>query len=278
MSGLPDLRNQFFFPCFSSLPLDAGFLTLYDDSDDDFIAFDKSKPRFQNRSPRKHWCIFAEIVQENQWPIRPVYQVKDLSGRQSLVSFNFDDRSLFVDVARKCKVGYTLCIMYAERHQFADGNEGVRVEQPDAVKVLPVSLRELLATSDVFRASIKATHASTDKAVCSNCNKPAAHRCSRCSLSEYCSKECQTQHWAKKHQKDCQVLRQLKLWNAFDWHRFCMKYAVYSDFVLLSMVRVFVPIFLVHVEKCMTHKPMYSCPSLLSNRHSLKLLLSVSYH
>ncbi|KAJ3769199.1 hypothetical protein FB446DRAFT_791617 [Lentinula raphanica] len=230
MSGLPDLGNQFFFPRFSSLPLDAGFITFYDDSDDDFIEFDKSKPRFRNRSYRKHWCTFAEIIQDNQWPVRPVYKVKDLSGRQYLVSFYFDDQSLFPDVMKKCKVGSTLCIMYAERHEFMDGNEGVKISQPDAVKVLPVNLKDLMAAGHVFRARIKNVPSSTTPALCSNCNKPAEQRCSACTLSVYCSKECQSQDWAKKHKKECVVFKQLKLWDVFDWHKYDVRRGM-TDFV-----------------------------------------------
>ena len=45
------------------------------------------------------------------------------------------------------------------------------------------------------------------KTVCGNCGKKDSEKdlltCSRCTIIKYCNTECQTEHWKKKHKKDC---------------------------------------------------------------------------
>lgn len=81
-------------------------------------------------------------------------------------------------------------------------SEGVIVLALDFVKVIPVALNELLSLSDDKpEARINAA-----TSTCWNCNKPAAAKCSRCTLAVYCSKECQKTNWASKHKKFCKIL------------------------------------------------------------------------
>jgi hypothetical protein len=64
-----------------------------------------------------------------------MYQAKDIDGTIFLVSFNFDDKTLFPKVLQKGLVGSTICVMYANFHHFVDGQVGVRLEEPENVKV-----------------------------------------------------------------------------------------------------------------------------------------------
>lgn len=78
--------------------------------------------------PKIHWCLLAEIVEEVGL-LRPMYNVKDIDGKQWLVAFHPEDRSRLQPMAAKCKVGYTMCIMYAHQHRFVDGQHGIRIEE-----------------------------------------------------------------------------------------------------------------------------------------------------
>lgn len=78
-----------------------------------------------------HWCFIGEIT-TNASLVRPVYHVKDRDGKTTIVALYFDNDVPF-DRA-KWKVGYTVCVMYAERKQFLDGSEGVRVEEPKSIQ------------------------------------------------------------------------------------------------------------------------------------------------
>lgn len=50
--------------------------------------------------------------------------------------------------------------------------------------------------------------------VCVNCHKHSeegmkVRKCKRCKACGYCGEECQREHWAKRHHKECQILLQL---------------------------------------------------------------------
>lgn len=156
MPGLPDLRDcvclkfypldrilthfsQNFFPPLSRLPHDTEL------SESEYYTLSASTsiyralfmPNSNNMTlrRRRHWCLLAEIVELNFWPFRPMYKVKDITGQTFLAAFHFDDRTWFPKVEREAIVGSTICVMYAELHYFADGQVGVRLEEPSNVKV-----------------------------------------------------------------------------------------------------------------------------------------------
>ncbi|KAJ3503315.1 hypothetical protein NLJ89_g8491 [Agrocybe chaxingu] len=106
--------------------------------------------------PTKHWCLLTEIVEEREW-IRPMYTVKDKAGGQFLVAFHHDydgtpgfrvsetfgmpaNRRLPESLASNAKPGNVMAFMYAQNHMFADGQQGIRVEDLDQVKVRVYSL------------------------------------------------------------------------------------------------------------------------------------------
>ncbi|KAF8880421.1 hypothetical protein BD779DRAFT_1762736 [Infundibulicybe gibba] len=95
--------------------------------------------------------------------------------------------------------------MYANSHQFGDGQQGIRVERRKCSL-----LDTLLATSDKIKSK------STE---CSACGKDSKLRCVRCQTS-YCDKECQTTHWKQGHKKECPRRCQIMRLGNFDWKRF----------------------------------------------------------
>lgn len=64
-----------------------------------------------------------------------MYLVKDTTGQTFLAAFHYNDRTLFSEVWKKGLVGSTICVMYANFHQFVDGQVGARLEEPESVKV-----------------------------------------------------------------------------------------------------------------------------------------------
>jgi len=235
MPGLPDLRDCNFFPPLSLLPHDNGLpeSEYYTLSASRSIYRDLFMPNdnYTTLQRRKHWCLLAEIVELNFWPFRPMYKVKDITGQTFLAAFHFDDRTLFPNVEKEATVGSTICVMYAEFHYFADGQIGVRLEEPSSVKILPLGLEELAAMGESCRRTWNSTDVSQS---CTVCGHPSSKRCSLCSVAAYCTKECQTQDWKAKHKNECpkikSVSRQLKSWNQFGWERYDI-HRGFEDFV-----------------------------------------------
>lgn len=48
-----------------------------------------------------------------------------------------------------------------------------------------------------------------DDPKCAGCGEPAAHRCSKCKIEWYCSRECQLSRW-KEHKKMCAIMCEIK--------------------------------------------------------------------
>ncbi|KAK7063858.1 MYND-type domain-containing protein [Favolaschia claudopus] len=202
---IPDLNNELNFPPYPNLP--------------DERYLDK---RYYSRAgpPKFHWCFLAEIKNQEPW-IRPTYyKVKDRNDKEYLVSFHLGDPTRDQAVAEMCRDGYTICVMYAERHLFADGQIGVRVEDEDSVKVwlavsvvgltLPCTLKEFFDIRDKL---------ANNDGVCNLCTNPATLKCARCKLL-YCSQTCQAKDWKGVHKTECKTAQQILKWGMFDWDQF----------------------------------------------------------
>lgn len=122
--GLPaNLRSRATFPRFTDLP---------DENDLD--------PRFYERSnigtyrPRRHWCFFGEIVDFASLP-RLQIEIKDVDDTKIPLYFYTDSRGSEL-VPGQIQKGYTVAILYAERHAFMFCEPGIRHEDPQTIKVL----------------------------------------------------------------------------------------------------------------------------------------------
>ncbi|KZP20941.1 hypothetical protein FIBSPDRAFT_826305 [Athelia psychrophila] len=208
MTPLPSssLRDSDTFPNLSNLPGDRGFEDIYHIVD----------PYTGNISPRRHWCLIAEITKTAKF-IRLSIYAKDRDGVEFPVHVHTDDRG--VGMSKYCQEGYTLVLMYAERHYFADGTVGIRLEEGASVKVLPYSVATLMAANDRYFGQ-------EGKGACDHCKageKETAgglKNCARCKVISYCGKNCQNEAWSSGHKEDCKVLTQIHAFASKDWELF----------------------------------------------------------
>lgn len=132
-----------YFPTYKKLPHDRGL-------NEDYYNLDVRSGIYK---PGRHWCYIAEIIRDDTL-VSPMFLVKDKDGHESRVAFHFEGRTgpmvrvripelepLSAPSFNKvpCKVGNTICIMYAHQHNFLDCTHGIRVEERDSVSVSPWS-------------------------------------------------------------------------------------------------------------------------------------------
>ena len=127
---LADLRSRTAFPRFIDLP---------DENDAD--------PEYYKRStigtyrPRRNWCFLGEIVNLASL-LRLQMEIKDVDGTTIPLYFYTDSRGSELAPAQVQK-GYTVAILYAERHAFISFEIGIRHEDPQMIKVpqkLPICI------------------------------------------------------------------------------------------------------------------------------------------
>ncbi|KAK7063859.1 MYND-type domain-containing protein [Favolaschia claudopus] len=186
MSSIPtvvDLENESIFPPFHNLPSE-----------------------YLRKASKSHWCFLAEIHEIVPY-VRPMYTVKDKTGAERLVVFYLDNGTPTPTAVKKSRETYTMCIMDAVKHQFMDGQVGIRVEDEKSVKILPCTLQQLFNIRD---------NIVNLQGVCNVCCGPSSLKCSKCKIS-YCGKTCQLNDWNGWHKVECKVAQQLSEWGAFDW-------------------------------------------------------------
>ena len=108
--------------------------------------------------PRRHWCVLGEIVNFVTL-LRLQMEIKELNDNKIPLFFYTDGRGSELAPSRVRK-GYTIAILYAERHAFMFSEPGIRHEDPRMIKVpspvhvLPIWLDSCpLTGSDVHRSS-----------------------------------------------------------------------------------------------------------------------------
>ncbi|OBT86392.1 hypothetical protein VE02_05288 [Pseudogymnoascus sp. 03VT05] len=116
-----DLRNRTTFPCFNDLP----------DENDVDLEFYASSDGFTYR-PHRHWLFLAEIV-DFATLVRLQMDVKDVEGMTIPLFFYTIDRGDELAPSQVQK-GYTIAILYAERHAFMFSEPGIRLEEPKNFK------------------------------------------------------------------------------------------------------------------------------------------------
>lgn len=125
-----DFRNKATFPGFIDLPDE-------NDVDPEFYA---SSDGFTYR-PRRHWLFLAEIV-DFATLVRLQMDVKDVHGTTVPLFFYTDRRGSELAPSQVQK-GYTIAILYAQRHAFKFSELGIRHEEPTNIKVqLPLPSRQ----------------------------------------------------------------------------------------------------------------------------------------
>eukprot|EP01056_Protomagalhaensia_sp_Gyna25_P005966 Protomagalhaensia_sp_Gyna_25__5965@NODE_923_length_2416_cov_111_399663_g729_i0_p2_GENE_NODE_923_length_2416_cov_111_399663_g729_i0NODE_923_length_2416_cov_111_399663_g729_i0_p2_ORF_typecomplete_len185_score22_87zfMYND/PF01753_18/2_1e08Ribosomal_L40e/PF01020_17/0_24_NODE_923_length_2416_cov_111_399663_g729_i016312185 len=170
--------------------------------------------------PSVHPSIGEIVEAENFCRLR--ITTLDRHGVPVPVIFHTDCRGL--ELIPLCIEGHTLAVMYAETHYFLDGSQGLRIESLESVKIIPLSMGNLLQLSDQLRIFSRLNQ---DIAICHGCGKllhPGGRRkCGACLLFYYCGKDCQTRAWTEKlHKHFCRVLRDrdVKAMLELRWERF----------------------------------------------------------
>ncbi|KAH8699373.1 hypothetical protein GQ44DRAFT_753649 [Phaeosphaeriaceae sp. PMI808] len=193
LGQLTDLRNYEIFPGFAALPNSNSVdLDFYEEVDGTY-------------QPLRRWCFLGEIVDSITLHHLEL-ELTDVDGKNIPLHFNTDGRGIELAPAQIQK-GYTVAVLYAQRHVFMYGDPGIRHEDPQKLKVFPVSLKKLLGLNDqVQQFSTEVDGIRT----CHGCRKKAAslNRCGKCSLFWYCDSRCQRTGWNEGgHKADCKLLK-----------------------------------------------------------------------
>lgn len=204
-----NFRNNEAFPIFAGLP----------EENDINLAFYNTVDGF-SYMPRKHWCFLAEIIDIELF-IRTKLIVRDKEGATVPVTFYTDGKGTEF-APSQLQPGYTVAILYAQKHSFLDLTTGIRQEEICGIKVIPAALTDLLRLNDrIHQYSLELD----GKRACHGCDekKTSLQKCSKCSLFWYCNKSCQATGWDDRgHKRDCKLIRDDDLQAMFlmDWGHF----------------------------------------------------------
>ncbi|CAA7266782.1 unnamed protein product [Cyclocybe aegerita] len=222
------LRDLTHFPTLSLLPKDndpsgSVDLSYYEDPGDEPDGIS---------DPVKHWCLLVQIVYHTATDKELIYNVRDREGKNFFVVFYREGESLQLPGKKEkesgggkggggerpwqkyCKPGNCMAVMYACSHVFEDGALGVQVTESENVKSFPCSLDTFLLLGDELEEP------PTKPKQCSACDKPGPHKCARCSVRQYCGKDCQTNDWKERHKNECAAFQQINAWRERDWREF----------------------------------------------------------
>ncbi|KAF5611427.1 mynd finger and set [Fusarium subglutinans] len=155
--------------------------------------------------PRKHWVFIGEIV-EVDIGFRVKLTVKDRDGLEIPIAIYTESRGLELG-ASNLQAGNTVVIFYAVKHLFMDMTIGIRHEDPEYLKIFPISLDNMMKLSDKIQ-----THATLTNGMrtCHGCNEKSSKllKCAKCDFFWYCGHNCQLYGWKEKgHKEDCKILR-----------------------------------------------------------------------
>ena len=120
---LANLRSCATFPGFINLPYENHI-------DPEFYKSSNTGPY----RPRRHWCFLGEIV-DFATLTRLQMEIKDVDGTTIPLFFYTGGRGSEL-VPAQVQKGYTVAILYAERHAFMYSEPGIRHEDPRMIKVL----------------------------------------------------------------------------------------------------------------------------------------------
>ena len=156
-------------------------------------------------APHGRWFSMGQIVRISEF-LRLILFIRTKFDEEVAVHFCLDkDRVPKTFSFQDAKVGHTIVIMDAERHDFFDGSTGIRQEDPDGVAIFSCSMNELIET--FARVS--------NSSPCFPCglSSPAnqsLQQCGKCRVAMYCGKECQTKRSMGAQKKTCPSMKYLQ--------------------------------------------------------------------
>jgi len=130
------LRNHKNFPPFLDLPQD----------NDISPHYYKMSPGSGLYKPHRHWCLMAD-VEEVTCDIRIRVQARTRYGEQFIIHFHLDEddqQPKYWNFSELRPGRSSICILYAERHNFMDMTVGIRQERSSTIMVFPLTMKELL--------------------------------------------------------------------------------------------------------------------------------------
>ena len=191
MSKIADFRNERNFPTLISCP------------HEDSINLDYFNVIADCLYPKRHWCLFAEIV-EAGCSLRPRMIVRDTAGTAFPIAFHLPNNTK-PRAWEDFQPGISVAILYPLQHgckgctmeiiqEMADGiqvdtlHDDAKGKSPElTLQLIPLRLPDLLALNDKIQAqNIK--HGG--KLACHSCGerKVSLDKCGRCGLFWYCNK------------------------------------------------------------------------------------------
>lgn len=121
LGQLTNLRDRTIFPSFAALPSsDSVDLKLYGEVDD-------------THQPVRHWCFLGEIVGSTTFHHLEL-ELTDVEANCIPLHFNTDGRGSEL-APEKIQKGYTVAVLYAQRHVFLYGDPGIEHRNPQMLKV-----------------------------------------------------------------------------------------------------------------------------------------------
>ncbi|KZT10520.1 uncharacterized protein LAESUDRAFT_673310 [Laetiporus sulphureus 93-53] len=205
---IADLRDKLAFPSYENCPGEHSI-------DDRYLRVQGAVA-----TRKRHWCYFGEVVDYMVFG-RVHLHVRDASGRVVLASFYDDeDRGSRYLKGGRLQKGDTMAHLYPFRHQFFDGQVGFRMESTNQVKIIPCTLNDLRLANDKLQTSLPITCWAPG---CSN--KEDLQLCNKCKTARYCVPEHQTKAWQRKHEQECQALRELSWFLSRDWTTFKSRFS-----------------------------------------------------
>lgn len=229
-----DLRNALTFAPFKHLPHEY-------EVDDQYYS--PSPVTSTYYTPNRHWCFLGEIV-EDYFFLRLRLNLRDAAGARVPVHFYTDDHG--TSLAKRCRKGSTLAVLYANRHNFFDMSVGLRIEEYESVNVLPFSMEELLKANALVWVGVGSLEQKVKDRLCGGCGKTGNFRaCIGCNSVFYCStvsllflsvalcsmsvetwgltiysQECQTKDWKDGHKRTCKAIQALEWFRTKKWEKF----------------------------------------------------------
>ncbi|RAK75265.1 zinc finger MYND domain-containing protein [Aspergillus fijiensis CBS 313.89] len=182
----PDLRDTSRFPGFAAIPIE---------------DLDTHK-----LTPGIDGCLLLEIL---AFETMPYLVIGCRSTDLHLVTLRFEgpDQGRALSQCPHLKVGNTIVIMQARKHQFGIEVYGIRVYEYRQLKIIPTSLDELLELSDEMR-TWPLNFAAHQR--CHWCRNEPDHitTCDGCGVIGYCNSGCKAGSWnINKHKEFCKVIK-----------------------------------------------------------------------
>ncbi|KAG6299772.1 hypothetical protein E4U45_004313 [Claviceps purpurea] len=156
-------------------------------------------------SKQLHWCLLGEITQ-SRFLRHLSIATEDIYGDNVPVHFYTKGRGKEL-MPSQYQRGYTVAILDECKYAFEDRDNGIRLEDPQMIKIFPLSLTKMLDLNDLVRKfSIRQQNGMR---TCHGCGTNAAassmKRCGKCLSFWYCTKMA---GWTTKaHKADCKFLR-----------------------------------------------------------------------